>query len=796
VRPGNQTDKLALFVPATPGETGDVFLLTHNRLFDHGAALPLMGTRTNQYGVAAMDPFGRWSDWSPVELDLTPRLPEAPRLMALSLTADMTRRTGNLVPHELMFEILWDWQDRSPKRFQLAAVFHARRTLPDGTMDDGHLPPTTYPPIFQTDNTAAAGPFLELTFLSDSPPGTSPAFDAVPTSSDSRATIELLPPATNSLGQNVEGEMRRYRVRLADLSVAFEPDEEWFFSLFVKAAEWRNPSVLSDSTPPLPPGRPPRLTAYVPNPIPADPPVFLPATVLWSSLPDAQGASRFRLTFDRVATATGGYAIYQAYEAKLCELAHLPAPTGVDLVARATALRDTATPLVRSTDAFTRVNATLVPQPPAGTPVDYEVELPGTLDGLVAFAVSAVTRTQEASPLSTPWLFVAVPRRAVPARPTLALAANPNGTVALTCEFAKAPTPARIEIFRVRRELAARDTGTMGPPIHESGPDAWQGLDEQGRPATSGADTARFRFAFVDTVAFSWFAYHYRAIGFGVGDDSTGLVPGRSPQSNLVTVERLPTVPPTMAAAESEQAGADEVTVRFQSDASIEVTPHGSFSLEVSAYDFAEAQFVEPSALRLFLPLAQPRPADGVLSPGALYAAEPDDSGTRLFEALLDVTGDKYLFRLRLTDPLGRSSERLVSGEMEVNLRPDLQGLRLRREQRDLFIAFRSSTTTDPLHSGQFELEINFIRRFGGGVDALLTTALHEIPEGDLDALRTSPVTKILRSATTPHGQASEYGAVVKRFFPALPFPPPPRGEIQVRLTGPDGTSVQLRAEP
>src|SRR4030095_14522235 len=81
-------------------------------------------------------------------------------------------------------------------------------------------------------------------------------------------------------------------------------------------------------------------------------------------------------------------------------LAGVPARAGVDLVARATDLRDLAMPLARCADAFTRVNAKLVPQPPAGTPVEFEAELPGTLDGLVAFAVASVTREQEASQLS------------------------------------------------------------------------------------------------------------------------------------------------------------------------------------------------------------------------------------------------------------------------------------------------------------------------------------------------------------------------------------------------------------
>ena len=794
LRPGTPSGTLALFVPAKPGETSDPILQTKNRFFDHDAQVPLEGSRTFRYGVAAMDAFARWSEWSTTETQLAARLPEAPRLVALSLTPDTSRIAGNTVPHELKFEILWDWQDRSPKRFEIAAVFHARHILPDGTTDNGHIPPATYPAIFQIDNTVATGPFLELTFPSDVPPATPPAFNAVPTASDSRARVELLPQSTNADGQNVEGEIRRYRVTLPDLNVAFEPDEEWFFSLFIKAAEWRNPARLSDSTLPLPPGRPPRLTAYVPNPIPAPPPVFVPATVLWASLPDARDVSRFRLAFDRVPNATGGYAIFQAHEAKLRELADLPVVNGVDLVSRATELRDEAMPLARCTDAFIRLNSTLVPQPPAGVQVEFETELPGTLDGLVALAVKSVTREQESSALSTPWLFVAVPRRNVPARPALSVAEANNGTATLTCDFAKAPTPAHAEILRARTEFAARDAGTMGLPIHESLPLAWQSLDDQGRPA-SGADIARFRFSFSDVTPPSWFPYHYRAVAVGAGDDATGLVPGRSIQSNLITVERLPSALPTIHTLVTQQIGVQQIRLQFSSDAEIVATPHGNFRFEVNAYDFATAQFVDDPVLSVLLPLSQPTPG-GALTSGVLYRGAPDADGLRTFQTLLDVVGDKFTFRVRLTDPLNRTSERIVSGSMQGNELPDLSNLRLRRRLRDLLIRFNSSAPTGIPFFGEYRLQISFIQTTGvGGVHLLLTTALHDIREGNLNSLVTSQQTRILRSQTTPQGQPFEYGAVIKRFFPPIQLDLFLEGRIRVLLIAPDGTRTSIEAE-
>jgi hypothetical protein len=796
-RPGNQAKKLALFVPAKPGETSDPVLHTRNRFFHHGAAIPFIGLRTYHYGVAAMDAFGRWSEWSTVAHSLAPRSPEAPRLMALALTPDTSRIAGNAVPHELSFEILWDWQDRSPKRFQLAGVFHARHTPPGGTPDNGHVPPANYPTVFQRDNTAAGGPFLELTFPSDVSAGTAPVFTATPVVADATVSVELLPQATNENGQNVEGEMRRYRVRVRELNVAFEPEAEWFFSLFVKAAEFTNPALLSDDTPPLPPGRPPRLTTYIPNPIPAPPPVFVPATVLWASLPDAQEVSRFRLSFDRVPTATGGYAIYQAYEAKLRELAGLPVVNGVDLLARATELRDVAMPLGRTADAFTRLNARLVPQPAPGSLVEFEAELSGALDGLVAFAVASVTREQEASPLSTPWLFVAVPRRAVPTAPVLSLAQSPNGTTTLACEFAKTPAPGRVEIVRVRRPFAARDIGTMGPAIHESEPPAWQALDEQGRPAASDAATARFRFAFSDATPPSWFPYFYRAVAIGADDAATGLVAGRSSQSNMVSVEKLPKTLPTLDGAEGVQTGPQLASLRFRSDALIEATPRGSFLLEVHTYDFAQATFGDTPALKVFLPLTQPRPVSGPLAPGALFASAPDAAGVRTFESVFNVASGPFMLRARLTDSLGRASERIVSGTVEAIDPPNLEDLRLRRNLRDLLIRFTSTTSPKRPPTGAYRLVISSVRAgIGGQVTRLLVASLHEIQTGDLDQLRTSPVTAILRSAATPPPQPDEYGAVIKRFFPPGPFPPIPTGLVRVTLMAPDGVSVTVETEP
>ena len=284
-------------------------------------------------------------------------------------------------------------------------------------------------------------------------------------------------------------------------------------------------------------------------------------------------------------------------------------------------------PQGKTLDAFSRVNAKLIPQVPPGAQVEYELELPGTLDGIVAVAVTSVTREQENSPLSTPWLFVAVPRRNVPGTPLLSLAQS-NGNALLTCDFPKAPKPVSVEILRVRREFAARGANTMGPPIHESVPAAWQAMDENNVPTTDEEETVRYRFSFNDTTAPSWFPYLYRAVAVSGTDNINGLRPGRSGASNLITVENLPASPPEIIDATATQA----VKLQFRSDAPVETTPRGTFKLQVFAWDAAAQQFAESPMVDTFLSVSIPRPLSGPLDERKVYHSEPDVQGKRTFE--------------------------------------------------------------------------------------------------------------------------------------------------------------------
>ena len=416
--------------------------------------------------------------------------------------------------------------------------------------------------------------------------------------------------------------------------------------------------------------------------------------------------------------ATGGYAVFRASEAKLRDIANLPVRNDSDLVARATDLRDLVMPLERSLDAFSRVNAKLIPPPEADRQVEYEVEVPGTLDGIVVFAVSSVTREQETSGLSSPWLFVAVPRRAVPGLPALSIAPH-NGTAILTCDFAKAPKPARVEIFRVQHEFAAHDVDTMGLPIHESVEDAWQALDEKDNPAASSNQTHHFRFSFEDTTPPSWFPYFYRSVAVGGNDEANGFLPGRSQQSTLVKVENTPSTLPEIINIVGEQNGPQTVRLQFRSDAPVQATPHGSFRLEIIPWNFSQNRFDETMGMSIILSKATPHPADGILTPGNLYYSPAGADGKLTFQTLLNVNGESYLVKVRLIDPLNRSTQRIVNGKILETAAPHLTNLRINRASKDLLLFFESTTSIIKPPSGRYRLDISFIPQSGGGIHLL-----------------------------------------------------------------------------
>ena len=83
-------------------------------------------------------------------------------------------------------------------------------------------------------------------------------------------------------------------------------------------------------------------------------------------------------------------------------------------------------------------------------------------------------------------------------------------------------------------------------------------------------------------------------------DITTGLVAGRSLQSNLVSVEKLPQTLPMIDGAEGVQAGPQRASLRFRSDAPIDEPRRTAASCSKSTrYDFAQATFGDTPVLKV-----------------------------------------------------------------------------------------------------------------------------------------------------------------------------------------------------
>ncbi|MEP7142593.1 MAG: hypothetical protein ABI707_06975, partial [Ferruginibacter sp.] len=278
----------------------------------------------------------------------------------------------------------------------------------------------------------------------------------------------------------------------------------------------------------------------------------------------------------------------------------------------------------------------------------------------------------------------------------------------------------------------------------------------------------------------------YRAASTGQTDLVNGLIAGRSQQSNLVKVEKLPATLPDIIEFKATQATSTSVIISFKSDALTDVTPHGSFRLEIFAWDFTEKKFADDPVPSIFLKQALPVIASPVK--GQVYFSDKDADQRRTFQVTLNVAGPKFLFRIRLSDPLTRASERMVSGEITSSFQSNLSNPAASKSGRDLLVFFESTTPFIPPLFGNFTLEITYVGQGAHG-GLLLRIVFSKIHTGPLVKLPQALATTILRDPAGHLPQPIRYGAIFKKFYPAVAFPPV-HGVVRIRLTAPDNTAA------
>jgi hypothetical protein len=616
------------------------------------------GNRLVRYGAAVQDIYGQWTPWLAVNRSLAQPDLEQVRIVSATLRPTVPV-SDSICPTTLAIEFLWDWRIRRPLSIRFVGRLFA-------AADHGSPPPpaSLVLPAGLERSLGGAGAALVVTFAADTPsaPGT---------------TIVGLDPTGETrvaFGAAQGSETRRYRLTLSGLSLNFALSPHIGLVLWARGQErippqrvsaWStNPTVTSASDP-----RPPV--------VPVD-------HVTLASLPDASGESHARISWTPQPGAVG-YFIYEAAETTIL-LAHgraepTPDLTLDDRLATLQTLFNTNS----TRRSFTRLISTLL----QGTSKD--VTLPRGSTNIHLYLVLGVSAGQVESAWPTgpaaadSLIAIAAPRIMVPAPPMLEVdrfldeaVTPPVFKARIRVTTRPGPRPKRIDLHRVRVDDAAKELDTMGPPIARiaSSGGGWivtQAVDDSG---ASFIQTVQGN----DAPPGSWRRVWYRAAAWTEQDDTRGGLPGRSPASTAAWVVIPPPNPPSVSPlGVGGGAAPAEILLQWSSPAPLKKTPLGPHTITVRASVVGAPPGTAP-LLSVDLPLASLGDSQPGAGSGAWIVSTA--AGTTTYRAIIRraAVTDAVKFSVRITDPLGRTGERLRTiGAGPVNPAPDLSDLVLKK---------------------------------------------------------------------------------------------------------------------
>jgi hypothetical protein len=619
--------------------------LEPNRLNAADRELPIPnnpGTRSMKYAVAHQDIYGQWSAWN--SINSTIAQPPADRVRIVSAEWQYTSipipPNANCLAN-LVVEFLWDWRVRSP----LTISFRGRLYAADYA---GKPPPnTTLPTGLQT----TLGGLITTTFTL--------RFDVLasngaPTSTWAGYNPLIHAQALNSSGDqavsfgNAQGnEVRRYRVTIPGFGLNFATTGHIGLALWSQGQEAIVPNragAWSD--------QPSLIAASDPRP-----PVITPDIVTLASLPDAAGESHAMLQWSASAGADG-YFIYETTETKLRQAVGDAEPDpDQTLSTRLTRLLEIfdADPAARRSE-FVRRNSRLI----KATSADVTMPRGSTAIHLyVVLGVSAGQVEAQWITSSTALYAFAVPRVPKPATPMIEVVPFLDKTanlyrarVRLTTR--KGPVVNRIDLHRVRVDDAAKDLDTMGPPILSLDPIA-PGWSPQTNPEPHIVAEVE------ETPNGSWKRVWYRAAAWSQADPLRGTLAARSPASTAAWVVIPPATPPNLTPLILEWAGGalGDVLVKWTSTAPLPRTPLGTHKLSINAKRIGASPDETP-LIAVEADLNQLGTTPPVTGSGAwrIEGTQPIEYRALVRRAAI---GDAVQLAVRLTDPLGRSSEALAT---------------------------------------------------------------------------------------------------------------------------------------
>ena len=618
----------------------------HDRIafVDAAADIPIgSGGRHVGYATALVDIHGLWSTWRDVDWNGDEPATQVPRIISLALDSTYDGNPA-ACPGGLRLEAAVDWSERTPTGLEFVAWYYPMALASDD-------PPVGIGPGVLQQN-APAGCFrrdFALTFSGDTPVPS--GCTVTPLAADGESS------ATPGHDQGDGG--RRYALEAAVPLLDWSGTRRWGVQVWTRS-QLRVGASPTAWTPDVP--HPARAVAANPTPIVPLPPPAPPGVPLGSTV-DAQGCSHVRVQWSLPTGADVRTSIvWEVSETALRRHAGLSpaAPEsdspGVRLAALWAAYD--AMPEKNRRAAFRRLDEV------DGSITKHDVALPKGSTDIHLFTVTTQTMTG----IESPWpgsgapnahehLQAAIgPKLRQPAAPLVRSVVNDAGSVTLRLYSASRIPVTRFLVHATRSADAARDRESMGPAVASASATQTGSDPVMGSPMFEGTWTG--------SLPPSWDPWFVRAVAEPVNTIAVEGVRGvLSAASDMATVLTLPTGAPDLDALTADLWGADHrgVVIRTSTSAPPRPTENGSHRLGGSVGS-AAGDAVAPVAFEMVpeTPLASP-PAGAGTAPVLERGARSAGRSPVALWFTRPVAADPVDVTVRLTDPLGRSTERTLT---------------------------------------------------------------------------------------------------------------------------------------
>lgn len=665
-----------------------------------------------RYAVASQNVFGVWGPWASTGLSVSEPPPGTVPLQGPRLDIDSAPTTGP-ASATATIDLSWNWSSRSPQRLELVGRRYgqtwpsdppANLSAPSGagfaSTGEGTLVTVTFGPGGHATVTAAAGLVATIGYLS---------VDG--------QSIEASPAQQRGI--------RRYRVRVSGIGLDFDASGHWGLAMWARGTEARapqrvgafnsSPSIASASDP-----RPPVITAVY-------------DAVTMASLRDADGLHHAQLQWPAMAGAQGYY-VYGCAESTFRAFHHLPEPSPTHtLASRMTVLRDAFAANPDRTP-FTRLAA----QPVTGT--SMPITLPrGTKEIHLYLAIGASAGQVESAwpTLTDPqrrqrFIGFAAPQTVAPSPPELEVTrvldpatTPPSYAARLRIRSAPGAQVVKLDVHRVRVADATADIGMMGPPLvtltGSTADYTVTAIPDPGDGARSSVGVAQPLGIVVarDRPSGSWQPVFYRVAAWAGDDVDRGQYGVRSAASVTRSVVVPPAGPPDLTGPTLSYpgpGGSALVQIDTTTAEPLIASPLGLHRLEAEVLVTSGAT---PTPLALSAgstsldALADTAPTGS--ASGWWRGATTTVAGVKVTPLHLLVrraaSSDTLRVRLRMTDPLGRLTERIVAvpAGTPASLAPDVSGVVLTTVPGQGTILTFTTTAPNSTPEGPFVLHVRFV---------------------------------------------------------------------------------------